>query len=101
MTFNNSRENKLKRKLSQSSTSSSLSQSSASNNNSELLGNTNDAASASSSGRNKEDTELFNAITVQLGGKWKEICSQSPLLQARGSGMISQRWKTKIRYFVG
>ncbi|CAJ0825188.1 11098_t:CDS:2 [Entrophospora sp. SA101] len=78
MTFNNSRENKLKRKLSQSSTSSSLSQSSA-----------------------KEDTELFNAITVQLGGKWKEICSQSPLLQARGSGMISQRWKTKIRYFVG
>ncbi|CAH1760591.1 7200_t:CDS:2 [Entrophospora sp. SA101] len=97
MTFNNSRENKLKRKLSQSSTSSSLSQSSASNNNSELLGNTNDAASASS----KEDTELFNAITVQLGGKWKEICSQSPLLQARGSGMISQRWKTKIRYFVG
>ncbi|CAG8463589.1 552_t:CDS:1, partial [Acaulospora colombiana] len=49
----------------------------------------------------EEDEALFNAINSVLAGQWKDVCAKSPLLKARGTSMTSQRFKTKIRYFVG
>ncbi|CAG8728561.1 6378_t:CDS:2 [Acaulospora morrowiae] len=49
----------------------------------------------------EEDEALFNAINSVLAGQWKDVCAKSPLLKARGTNMTSQRFKTKIRYFIG
>ncbi|CAG8763830.1 8772_t:CDS:2, partial [Gigaspora rosea] len=49
----------------------------------------------------EEDEALFKAISEVMQGKWKEVCSKSPLLESRGTGMVAQRFKTKLRYFTG
>ncbi|CAG8568075.1 9212_t:CDS:10 [Diversispora eburnea] len=49
----------------------------------------------------EEDEALFNAINSVLTGQWKEVCTKNPILKARGTSMVAQRFRTKIRYFVG
>ncbi|RHZ70448.1 hypothetical protein Glove_271g8 [Diversispora epigaea] len=69
---------------------------------------TNTSSSSSSTGRKprliwtkEEDEALFNAISSVLARQWGDVCSKNPILKARGASMVAQRFKTKIRYFVG
>lgn len=49
----------------------------------------------------EEDEALFEAISSVLVGQWKDVSARNPLLKARGTSMVAQRFRTKIRYFVG
>ncbi|CAG8639689.1 25805_t:CDS:2 [Dentiscutata erythropus] len=62
---------------------------------------TNGARRPRSNWTQEEDEALFKAVSEVMQGKWKEVCSKSPLLESRGTGMVAQRFKTKLRYFTG
>ncbi|CAG8590412.1 6978_t:CDS:2 [Diversispora eburnea] len=47
---------------------------------------------------NEEEEALFNTVNSVLA-QWKDICTKNPILKARRTSIVTQRFK--IRYSVG